>query len=145
MAIFKYTVANKQNKKLAGSIEAPDETSARAELNNLGFSILELALSDEVSHNETQPEKTSEGHIKFVFEAINPQGQKITGTISALEEIAAYKRLTEEYDLTVTAIWKEGSTEDQIKSAKSHGTFSLQEMLDNEESKKLSVEATISQ
>ena len=145
MAIFKYTVANKQNKKLAGSIEAPDETSARAELNNLGFSILELALSDEVSHNETQQEKTSEGHIKFVFEAINPQGQKITGTISALEEIAAYKRLTEEYDLTVTAIWKEGSTEDQIKSAKSHGTFSLQEMLDNEESKKLSVEATISQ
>jgi len=143
MPIFKYTVTNKESKKLIGSIEAPDEKAARSELNNLGFSILELT--------ETQPEETTakgqaqktldtskKATKKFEFEAINPQGQKIIGTIAADDDFSGFKRLTKEYELTVTSIWDKDATEEEKSQSRAKGVTHLQEMLESEkETKKI--------
>lgn len=145
MALYSYTVANKQNKRLSGLIEAPDEASARSELNSLGFSILDLKPADITSPQPPQ-EKVPEDHKHYIFEGINPQGQKITGTILSTDEFAAFKRLTEEYGLSVTATWLETATDNQISEAKAKGTFHLAEMLNTEkEEKKMESQDLITQ
>ena len=136
MAIFKYTVANKEGHKLSGSIEAPSDATARNELNSLGFSILELKEDQEDQSTKELEAPKADGHTKFLFESINPQGQLITGTISATDDMSAFKRLTKEYELTVTAIWSEDATEEQISNARARGTFHLQEILSTEEENK---------
>jgi len=141
MAIFKYTVASSKGKKLSGSIEAQSETLARNELNNLGFSILELT---EIKQNEELHQKNP-NETKYVFEALNPQGQSTIGTITALDEISAYKRLTTEYNLTVTAIWIDGASEDQIKNSKIRGTLYLQQIINSEKENILITETKLSQ
>jgi hypothetical protein len=138
MAIFKYTVANKDGKKLSGSIEAVDEAKARGELNNLGFSILAIEESkDQEIHTTKQ--------AKFAFEATNPQGQNITGTIPAQDELAAYKRLSEEYELMVSALWQQGLAEDKIQNARIRGTRHLQEALADDADKATQLQAEKSQ
>jgi len=146
MPLFHYTVANKENKKLSGSIEAADEAIARTQLNNLGFSILEIieapietptetlnATQDSTQQQVTEPvENLPKDHKKFTFEAINNQGQKITGTIVSLDELGAFRRLNKEYELTVTAIYAENATDDQIADAKTKGTYALNQILEQE-------------
>ncbi|MBD3360225.1 hypothetical protein GF366_00315, partial [Candidatus Peregrinibacteria bacterium] len=95
MAIFKYTVANKEGKKLSGTVEAPDEQTARNELNNLGFSILTLEET-----KEAPPE--TEHMTKYEFEAVDKNSKLVTGSIPAENKEEAFKKLTEEYLLTVT-------------------------------------------
>ena len=128
MTVFKYTVANKDGKKLSGSIEAADEKKAREELNNLGFSILAINASE-------KEEVHAADHTKFVFEATNPQGQNITGTIPAQDELAAFKRLSQEYELQVSSLWRQDDTEDKIQNAKIRGVRHLQETLADETDK----------
>jgi uncharacterized protein YbgA (DUF1722 family) len=141
MAIFKYIVVGSKGKKLSGSIEAQNENLARNELNNLGFSILELAeAKPEEELNKKNPNET-----KYVFEALNPQGQSTIGTITAINDISAFKRLTEEYSLTVTAIWPDGASEEQIKNAKIRGTLYLQQIINSEKENKLIEETKLSQ
>ncbi len=142
MPIFKYTVTNKESKKLVGSIEAPDEKAARTELNNLGFSILELTETGPEDAETPQSQKTLDPtkvpKKKFEFEAINPQGQKIVGTIAADDDFSGFKRLTKEYDLTVTSIWDKDATEEEKSSIKAKGVTQLQQMLESEtETKKI--------
>ncbi len=135
MAIFKYTVANKEGKKLSGTVEAPDEQTARSELNNLGFSILELLKT------EQQP-KIDSNLIKFVFEAIDKNSKLISGTIPSENEENAFKKLEEEYALTVTAIWKENASKEEIIEAKKKGTKNFQDELlrEKEQEMELSLE-----
>ncbi|HPU95069.1 MAG TPA: hypothetical protein PK398_02730 [Candidatus Gracilibacteria bacterium] len=135
MPLFHYTVANKENKKLSGSIEAADESIARAQLNNLGFSILEISEGPEVEQS-TQSAETSQPqkpHQKYIFEAINPQGQKITGTIVSNDELSAFRRLKEEYELAVTAIYKENAKEEEVAEARAKGTYSLNQVIEQEQ------------
>lgn len=127
MPIFKYTVANKEGKKLNGTIEVPNEELARSELNNLGFSILNL------EQQEAQNSQEQKDLEKFVFEALDKHSKEITGTIPSSNEEETYRKLTKEYDLTVTAIWKEGSNEEEISKARIEGTKKFQEALRMEE------------
>lgn len=127
MPIFKYTVANKEGKKLDGTIEVPNEESARSELNNLGFSILSL------EKEEIQEVTESKDLQKFVFEALDKHSREITGTIPSGNEEETFKKLTKEYDLTVTAIWKEGASQEEIAQAHIVGTKKFQEALKLEE------------
>ena len=146
MPLFNYTVANKENKKLSGSIEASDEAIARAQLNNLGFSILEIVeaptgtpstTQDSTQQQTTEPaENLPKNHQKYTFEAINNQGQKITGTIVSSDELGAFRRLNKEYELAVTAIYPENATEDQIADAKTKGTYELNQILEQEKASK---------
>ncbi|MFA5947918.1 MAG: hypothetical protein WC806_03030 [Candidatus Gracilibacteria bacterium] len=127
MAVFKYTVANKEGKQLNGVIEAADDATARNELNGLGFSILVLEESKIVEFKE---DKT---HVKFIFEALDSKSNTITGTIHAKDEKDAYVRLKKEYDLNVTAVYKESATEQEIEQARQFGTENLHNELIKEE------------
>lgn len=149
MPIFKYIVTNKESKKLMGSIEAPDEKTARTELNNLGFSILELEETPEEEKDQRPEEKeldtSKRPQKKFEFEAINPQGQSIVGTIAADDDFSGFKRLTKEYELTVTTIYPKEASEEEKSQAKSKGTYQLQQMLESEKETKKIKEAAVSQ
>ncbi|MBI4235260.1 hypothetical protein HY604_03090 [Candidatus Peregrinibacteria bacterium] len=124
MPIFKYTVANSEGKKLSGTVEAPDEKTARTELNNLGFSILILQQTSEMPHIDNNIPK-------FVFEAIDKNSKLVSGTIPAKDDEEAFKKLTGEYSLTVTAIWPENSTEQQITIARQKWSRKLQTEFQN--------------
>lgn len=128
MPKFTYTVANKEGKKLSGTVEAPSEASARTELNNLGFSVLVIK---EITGEEKTEEKVELG-AKFVFEAIDKNSKFVTGTIASEDVQQAYKRLHKEYNLTVTAIWAENANAEQIESARKAGTQKLHETLEKE-------------
>lgn len=119
MAIFKYTIANKEGKKLSGSVEAPDENTARLELENLGFSILLLEETKEAP-------KTDSTLAKFVFEAIDKNTKLVSGTIPSKTQEEAISKLESEYELNVSAIWTEGSTKEQIENARKEGQKRLQ-------------------
>lgn len=125
MAIYKYTVANREGKKLSGTVEAPDETTARKELNNLGFSILLL---------QESPDNTPEDNSvkKFIFEAVDKNSRLVSGTIPASNENEALERLETEYSLTITAIWDKNAGEKEIEEAKQKGSRRLQERLKSE-------------
>ncbi len=124
MPIFKYTIANKDGKKLSGNVEAPDENTARVELQNLGFSILLLQESKEI-------EKADANLKKFVFEAIDRNNKLVTGTIPAQTSEESIKKLESEYELNVSAIWAENSTPAQIKEAQKEGQTRLENILKN--------------
>ncbi len=113
MPIFKYTVANQEGKRLSGTVEAPDETTARKELNNLGFSILALVETESISLTEVNPKLK-----KFIFESVDKNGKLVSGTIPAEEEKEALDRLEKEYSLSITAMWKENASEEEIKSSR---------------------------
>lgn len=119
MAIFKYTIANKEGKKLNGSVEAPDENTARLELENLGFSILLLEETKEAP-------KTDSTLSKFVFEAIDKNSKLVSGTIPAKNTEEAISKLQSEYELNISAIWPESSTKEQIENARKEGQKRLQ-------------------
>ncbi|MCX6735108.1 MAG: hypothetical protein NTZ25_04360 [Candidatus Peregrinibacteria bacterium] len=122
MAIFKYTIANKDGKKLSGSVEAPDENTARLELENLGFSILLL--------QETKESPQSDSTLgKFAFEAIDKNSRLVSGTIPSKTKEEAIVKLQTEYELNISAIWPEGSTNEQIEAARKEGQQRLQTQL----------------
>lgn len=122
MPVFKYIVGNSQGKKLSGTVEAPDENTARTELNNLGFSILSLQLTNEAP-------KVDSTLSKFIFEAVDKNSKLISGSIPAKNEEEALKKLSTEYSLTVSAIWPENASPDQIRESKKIGTQRLQQSI----------------
>lgn len=129
MPFYKYTVANIEGKKLSGTVEAPDENTARTELNNLGFSILQLTeapVQQVASEDDTQ---------KFVFEAIDKNSKQISGTMPSQTKEDALRKLESEYDLTITAIWQQNANEETIKQARIEGQKHLQERLIQQETK----------
>lgn len=132
MSLFKYTVTNKEGRRLSGTIEATTELLARKELNNMDFSILEFSEIPQETLN-----KLTEGHEKFEFEAIDIHSKIVKGTIPALNIEVASKRLKNEYDLTVLAIWKENSSPEEIEKAKEEGKLNLKKFLDELSQKKL--------
>ncbi len=136
MEVFKYIVANKDGKKLTGTVEAPDEQTARVELNNLGFSILTLEKTQELP-------KQDDSLIKYIFEAIDSNSKLISGTIPAKNPDEAFSKLTSGYALTVTAIWKEGASEEEINEARKKGSQKIQEFLEkrNQETEKQKIKS----
>lgn len=122
MTLFKYTVANNDGKKLNGSIDAIDEQAARQELNNLGFSILEI------SKTETPHAEIAKDHVIFEFEALDKTGKNVKGSIpgKTIEEVQ--KRLKKEYELRILALWQQGATPQEIELARENG----EKLLNNE-------------
>ncbi|MBD3331165.1 hypothetical protein GF354_06625 [Candidatus Peregrinibacteria bacterium] len=134
MPNFRYIVANNQGKRLSGTIESESEATARKELNNLGFSILEIT--------KTEKEAVKASLPKFQFEAVDKTSKVVTGTIPATSKEEAYKRLKEEYQLTVLAIYPENASPEEIAKAKAEGTAALEQELQSvaESSKEASKE-----
>ena len=129
MPQYLYTVINKENKELNGSINAPDELAARHELNALGFSILAL-------HIETTaaiPEQTIENIKKFDFSAIDKNGKKIVGTIQGENIFTVYKRLLIEYQFDVQSLYSSDLSTDEKDKAILKGVDELKDQLVEEQ------------
>jgi len=129
MAIFKYTVANQEGRKLSGTVEAPDESTARNELKNLGFSILLL-------QETTEKPKIDSSLTRFVFESLDKNSKIVSGTIPAKDKEDAYKKLQKEYQVNVTALWQEGSTKEEIAAAHKEGNAKMHTLLTKQQTSK---------
>lgn len=130
MPQYFYTVINKENKELNGTINAPDEPSARRELNALGFSI--LALSAGVA--STAPaEEAVESVKKFEFSAVDKNGKKIVGTIQGEDIFPIYKRLLSEYQFDVQALYPNDLSDADKEKAILKGVDALKDQLIEEQ------------
>lgn len=98
MPRFKYAAINAENQKLSGSIDAADETEARAKLNNFGMSIIDMKELGEAEMRAIAAEK------KLKFHGRDGNGKNVIGKIAADSEIEAYAKLKDEYQLTVIQI-----------------------------------------
>ncbi len=105
MPKYAYTVVNQDNKQLSGTVNAPDEATARKQLNGLGFSILSIQETAEEGALETEQAAEGEAEIKkYEFDAIDKNGKRIVGTIQGIEDFAVYKRLINEYQFDVKSL-----------------------------------------
>lgn len=121
MPAYHYIALNQAGSELSGIIEAPDDASARAHLNNLGFSVVSLNVTN------AAPPPTADASKKnaFEFEAIDTKGKKVVGTIGAEAPLAALIRLNEEYRLQVSAMWKVGASLLEKEQARRAGVSEL--------------------
>lgn len=131
MPQYKYTVLNKENQQLTGTIQSPDEASARKELNNLGFSILGINIID-LSKSREENEIIPDNVIKFDFAAVDKTGKKVIGTIQGEEIFQVYKRLVNEYQFQVKALYPSDLTLDEKDKAQIKGVEHLQDLLNEE-------------
>jgi len=129
MPRYRYNVINPENKALTGTISAPDEQSARAELNQLGFSIISISPATEEDAAPTAEEKQM---AKFDFAAIDKNQKRVIGTIQAEDRYSAFKRLIKEYLFEVEYLVDESLPEDQKNTEKQKGVFELQNQFDVE-------------
>lgn len=89
---FSFQVVTREGKSMKGYITAETIEVARAKLSASGMSILDLAVAQEGSQRK-------EGIHLFEFQGITPDHQSVKGTVEALDDYAAYKKLCTEYQL----------------------------------------------
>ncbi|MBD3269955.1 hypothetical protein GF376_00340 [Candidatus Peregrinibacteria bacterium] len=132
MPKYTYTVINKENKQLNGSINAPDEATARQELNGLGFSILSIQQTEsEIS--EQSISDSDENIHRYEFQAIDKNGKKVVGTIEGEDIYPVYKRLLSEYQFDVKALYEANLTEEEKQKAIAVGIDELKDRLEEEQ------------
>lgn len=111
MPNFRYIVVNKENRQLAGVIDAQDTDTARLELKDLGFSIVSL-------EKATEEKEIPTGTV-FEFVGIDAQNKNISGTICSEDRYHAFRRLITEYELDVQYIVQEDlNNEEKVKQRK---------------------------
>lgn len=107
---FQYNAINNENKKLSGFINASSEEDARNQLNDLGLAVLSM---EEVAEKDTAKEQD-----KLKFEALDKNGKKIIGTIPEKDRSKAFRRLTEEYNFQVLALYPLDATEEEKETSR---------------------------
>lgn len=120
MPKYRYTVVNKDNKQLQGSISAPDEEGARGELNELGFSI--IAMEEIAEEEKAAPEVEIP---TFEFAAVDKNQKRVVGTIQSEDRYTAYKRLITEYALEVEYVINNDLAETKKEKARKKGSYDL--------------------
>lgn len=130
MPKFSYTVINKTNQELTGSINAENEQAARQELNALGFSIIAIRSVQEAS---TEVETAAENIVKFEFKATDKNGKKIVGTIQGEDIYLVFKRLVSEYHFEVEALFQADLSEKDKEKSLLKGIDYLKDKLLEEE------------
>lgn len=129
MPKYRYNVINQENKSLSGTINAPDEQGARNELNQLGFSVIDMA---EIPENEAAVGEEGPVLPTFEFGGIDKSQKKVVGTIQAEDRYNAFKRLMTEYAFEVEYLVDQSLPEEQKSAEKIKGVFELQNMIDEE-------------
>ena len=127
MPKYSYLVVNQDNQQLNGTIGAPDEQSARHELNELGFSVVSM---QEIKESEAIQESQLP---TFEFAAIDKNQKRVVGTIQSEDDFSAYKRLISEYAFEVEYIIDNGLAEEEKIKARKKGADYLQEKLEEEQ------------
>ncbi len=127
MPKYRYIVINTENQQLNGTIGAPDEQSARRELNELGFSVVSMA---EIKEEELAA--AAEMPV-FEFAGIDKNGKRVIGTIQAEDRFSAYKRLITEYTFVVEYVIDDKLSEAEKEGERQKGAYDLQSMLEEEQ------------
>ena len=129
MPKYSYNVINQENKSLTGTINAPDEQSARNELNQLGFSVVGMT---EIPETELAVEEQQDGASlpTFEFGGIDKNQKHVVGTIQSEDRLSAFKRLMSEYALEVEYLIEQNLPEEQKAAEKMKGVFELQNQID---------------
>jgi hypothetical protein len=135
MPKYKYIVINEENQQLSGTIDSPDQESARKELNELGFSVVSMQelTAEELAAPAAEAE---EGLTVFEFGAIDKNKKNVVGTIQSQDRMSAYKRLISEYGFEVQYIIDNSLAESQKMTERAKGIFDLAQQLDEEEAAK---------
>lgn len=129
MPKYSYRVVNQENIQLQGTINAPDEQTARHELNLLSFSIISLnQVADDSVDTTTQPDNI----IKFEFTAKDKTGKEVAGTIQGEEIYAVFKRLINEYQFEVHTLFPQNFSEEEKEKAKLTGVDQLRDKYEEE-------------
>jgi hypothetical protein len=119
---IQYTALTTENKKVTGVMDLPDKDAARAELHKMGVAIIsveEISEEEYVKFQKEQEEfKVQKGIKTYQFMATDPYGKDVEGTIDAMEDFSAYKRLREEYQFKVENLYLMTATEMEKTQAK---------------------------
>lgn len=130
MATFYYlAVANADNRKMTGQIDAQTIESARQELNKIGLSVLTISAEKPADYAKNNAKPDDSGNIKaFEFEATDRNGKDVGGTIDALDLENAYNRLTDEFNFQVACVYSANATEEEKAKAKKEGVSLILKM-----------------
>ncbi len=119
---FFYTALTTDNKKITGVLDTPDREGATGELHKMGVAILSVNEISEEEYvkfqREEEENKAKKGIRTFQFLASDNFGKEIEGTIDALDDYAAYKRLREEYQFKIDNLYISSATEEEKARAK---------------------------
>lgn len=129
MPKYRYIVVNNENQQLDGTIGAPDEASARKELNGLGFSVISMTPMAEEEITAAANEMPV-----FEFAGIDKNGKRVLGTIQAEDRLAAFKRLVNEYAFNVEYVIDDKLSEAEKIQERQKGVFDLQSSVEEEQS-----------
>lgn len=126
---YQYSALNADRKPLNGTLEANSEVDARNTLKSFGFSILEIKPFE----NPTAGAVPS-SLKKFSFEGRDTKERKVMGTIEAETDAEAFEKLTLEYGLSVTQLYREGAS-DEGKNGAQNRLAELQQSSSNQKMK----------
>lgn len=128
MPKYRYTVVNPDNKRLQGTISAPDEKSARNELNELEFSILNMEEIPEEEGIEEEMEIPT-----FEFAATDKNQKRVVGTIQAEDRYTAFKRLVTEYGFEVEYVIDNNLSEEKKEKERKKGSYDIYSKFEEEQ------------
>lgn len=131
MAKFRYVVINAENNQLQGTISAPDEKTARSELNELGFSIITIE-----TINEEAADQDKSVLPAWEFGGTDKNNKNVAGTIQAENRYSAYQRLITEYEFDVEYVIDNTLPEDKKEKERQKGAYDLSEQYSREYSVK---------
>lgn len=135
MPKYKYIVINEENQQLSGTIDSPDQESAKKELNELGFSV--VSMQEITAEEQAVPsEETEEDLTVFEFGAVDKNGKNVVGTIQSADRMSAYKRMISEYGFVVQYIIDNSLPESQKMTERAKGISDLAQQIDEEEAAK---------
>jgi hypothetical protein len=119
---FSYTALNTDNQQLTGVLDSGSIENAQQELHKMGLSIISITpISEEEFERlkSVKKETRAEGIQTFSFEASDPTGKTINGTIDARDAYSAYKRLVTEYKFKINDLYLSDADEKQKADSKS--------------------------
>jgi len=119
---FSYTALTKDNKKITGILDTGSQEAAQAELHKMGVAIIAINKISEKEYEKLKKEQKAvrekKGIQTFNFLAVDPNKKEIEGTIDAVDDFSAYKRLRTEYKFKVTDLHLTKATEAEKETAK---------------------------
>lgn len=127
MPSYHYIALSSAGKELSGIIEAPDDAAARANLNQLGLSVVSLNTVEAAPGTPaaTAAAPPAKGKTVFEFEAIDRKNRHVVGTIAGENLIKVFTRLFDEYQLNITYLCAASASPQEKALAREKGVAEL--------------------
>lgn len=125
MPAYHYIALSGAGKELSGIIEASDDAAARANLNQLGLSVISLKTIEATGAAAPAAAPPEKGKTVFEFNGIDKKGRHVVGTIVGESLVKAFGRLFDEYQLNVTYLCVAASTPEEKEAARTVGILEI--------------------